>query len=128
MKYDILDEIIRVYFYEHIIIIGIFTGRIYYNGNRILTTDTIHEYRDDLRKPENSFWKHREFLKLVGEHTTLKATIGRDGRVFFNEYDNKNITKFRNPPIQTYSFHKHNRDKMSFYVDDLKKPVMAQTL
>ena len=32
MKYDILDEIIRVYFYEHIIIIGIFTGRIYIMG------------------------------------------------------------------------------------------------
>ena len=123
MKTIIGTDTIIMEFARSKIVIDVREDRVYVNGNWLQTSNILKEYDEEKMKQRNVKFPKKELMKIKDMATTLKITIGFDGRLFFNVYDNKSINEWRCPPIESYSWwHNRKAKQKQWYEGDLGRP------
>jgi hypothetical protein len=120
-----ITDVIKIKIPENSFIIDLETDKLYWNGQRILTTEAIRKYEYSHKKENNTLFNHRRIVEIKDYKNLLVFVIdiGYDGRLFFMLFD-KNYGNFRAEPIHKLSYWHDRKEKTKkWYDQDMINPV-----
>jgi len=114
---------------KHCIYVDIKEDKLYFDGERIMTTQAQFSYTKEKMMQKNKSVPKKRLLTWPKGDESIKTpvvfniNIGFDGRLFFLFYKKKDYVEFRSPPFQKYSYwHDRRAGEKKFYENDLHEP------
>ncbi len=123
IRTEIEEEYIKVRLGDNCLLFSVKEDRIYFNGERIKTTNLEHRYNRSKMFERNKEIPKKRIKTLKFNGLIFGLDVGFDGRLFGKVWKQKDFDTFRGPPFFTFSYWSDRRGKeIKWYEEDLHTP------
>ena len=120
---EVLSEVIRLRFGDNCLLFNVEEDRIYFNGEKLKTTEHEFHYNKSLMFERNKVIPKKRLLTLGFDGFVFGLDVGFDGRLFGKLWAKQKYVEERGEPFWVCSYwHDRRAKEVKWYERDLKNP------